>query len=246
MSVDLLHEYIQASQRIVFFGGAGVSTASGIPDFRSADGLYADHSTVYPPEEILSRSFFFKHPQLFYAFFFDKLLIGGDVRPNAAHLYLAELEKRGKLTAVITQNIDHLHQRAGSRKVLELHGTIMHSQCTHCRLPYTLSELLALRREDGVPYCSSCASLIKPDVVLYEEALDEAVIEEAIGALHQADLLIVGGTSLTVYPAAGMLRYFRGHRLVIINRSATPFDRQADLCLQEDIADVFARLSARL
>lgn len=226
---------------MVFFGGAGVSTESGIPDFRSEDGLYAQKAKYsYPPEYMLSRSFFDEHPAEFFDFYCDTMLTPG-VQPNAAHRALAELEKRGVLRAVITQNIDNLHQEAGSENVLELHGGVNRNTCMSCGERYSLDELLAAREqsEDGVPRCS-CGGIIKPDVVLYEEPLDSQVLEEAIRAIQNAKLLMVAGTSLAVYPAAGLLRYFRGDHLVIVNRDATPGDKHADLCLHRSIGEVLS------
>jgi len=238
MSAELetLRQWIEESERIVFFGGAGVSTESGIKDFRSADGLY-NQQYDYPPEEILSYSFFRANPAEFYRFYRDKLLLG-DAKPNPAHRYLAELERRGKLTAVITQNIDGLHQAAGSRNVLELHGTLLRAYCTRCRKPYDPARI---EKEEGVPRCS-CGGVIRPDIVMYEESLDQEVLAESIRQIRAADLLIVGGTSLVVYPAAGLLQYYRGSRLVLINKSATPYDGAANLRIQGPIGEIFSKL----
>lgn len=231
---EQLQKLISESKRIVFFGGAGVSTESGIPDFRSADGLY-HQEYVYPPETILSHSFFMQNPEEFYRFYRNKMLIL-DVWPNAAHKKLAQLEYAGKLAAVITQNIDGLHQAAGSRKVLELHGSIQRNYCMACQRFYEAAELVKGR---GVPRCK-CGGIIKPDVVLYEEGLDNHTIQAAVEALAEADLLIVGGTSLAVYPAAGLIDYFAGNHLVVINKSPTSRDLNADLLIQEPIGEVLA------
>lgn len=232
--ISTLRSWIQESNRIVFFGGAGVSTESGIPDFRSVDGLY-HQKFDYPPETILSHSFFFSHTAEFYKFYREKMLVT-DIQPNRAHLALATLEQQGKLSAVVTQNIDGLHQKAGSRQVYELHGSVHRNYCRKCRKFYTAEDLMEL---DLVPKCA-CGGTIKPDVVLYEESLDDDCITGAVNAIAAADLLIVGGTSLTVYPAAGLIRYYRGHRLVLINRDETPYDREADLIFRESIGDVLS------
>lgn len=224
-----LEQLIAASHRIVFFGGAGVSTESGIPDFRSVDGLYHQHY-AYPPETILSHTFFEQKPEEFYRFYRDKLIVK-DAKPNPAHLRLARLEAAGKLTAVITQNIDGLHQAAGSKHVLELHGSTLRNYCTRCHRFYPVE---AIANSTGVPRCA-CGGIIKPDVVLYEEGLDGTVLTEAVEALAAADLLIVGGTSLAVYPAAGLLRYYRGQELVVINKTPTPADAQATLLIRDPI-----------
>ena len=224
-----LEQLIAASHRIVFFGGAGVSTESGIPDFRSVDGLYHQHY-AYPPETILSHTFFEQKPEEFYRFYQDKLIVK-DAKPNPAHLRLARLEAAGKLTAVITQNIDGLHQAAGSKHVLELHGSTLRNYCTRCHRFYPVE---AIANSTGVPRCA-CGGIIKPDVVLYEEGLDGTVLTEAVEALAAADLLIVGGTSLAVYPAAGLLRYYRGQELVVINKTPTPADAQATLLIRDPI-----------
>ena len=232
--ISTLRSWISESNRIVFFGGAGVSTESGIPDFRSVDGLY-HQKFDYPPETILSHSFFFSHTVDFYRFYREKMLVT-DKQPNRAHLALARLEQQGKLSAVVTQNIDGLHQKAGSRNVFELHGSILRNYCLKCRKFYSADDLL---QTTGVPHCS-CGGLIKPDVVLYEENLDERCITGAVRAICEADLLIVGGTSLTVYPAAGLLRYYRGSRLVLINRDETPYDDEANLVFHESIGQVLS------
>lgn len=224
---------------MVFFGGAGVSTASGIPDFRSADGLYQQKTEYpYPPEVMISRTFFDAHPEQFFSYYVDKML-ALDAQPNTAHRKLAELEAEGTCAAVITQNIDGLHQAAGSKNVLELHGSVHRNACMACGRAFNVHEMLAARAAsaDGVP-CCPCGGIIKPDVVLYEEPLDADVMDAAIAAIRQADLLVVAGTSLAVYPAAGLLQYFRGSHLAIINRDPTPGDNQADLVLHENVACV--------
>ena len=229
---EKLQLWFRSSERIVFFGGAGVSTESGIPDFRSVDGLYAQ-KYPYPPETILSRSFFDAHPDVFYRFYREKMLYP-DAKPNAAHRCLANWERAGELAAVVTQNIDGLHQAAGSRRVLELHGSVHRNHCMDCGRFYTLEDIL---HTDGIPRCS-CGGIIKPDVVLYEESLDERVMQEAVKSLADADMVIVGGTSLAVYPAAGLLRYYRGSRLVLINKSETPYDDEADLVIHDSLGSV--------
>ena len=229
-----LRSWIAESKKIVFFGGAGVSTESGIPDFRSVDGLY-HQKFDYPPETILSHSFFFSHTEYFYKFYREKMLVT-DIAPNRAHLALAKLEQQGKLSAVVTQNIDGLHQKAGSKQVYELHGSVHRNYCRKCRKFYSGEEL---QQTSGVPKCS-CGGTIKPDVVLYEESLDNDCIMGAVRAIAEADLLIVGGTSLTVYPAAGLIRYYQGNRLVLINRDETPYDSEADLVFRESIGDVLS------
>ncbi len=233
-SLSTLQTWIRESDDIVFFGGAGVSTESGLKDFRSVDGLYHEKFD-YPPEEILSHSFFFAHTEYFYNFYREKMLCP-DVLPNRAHKALAELEKRGKLKAVITQNIDGLHQMAGSKKVYELHGSVHRNYCMKCRAFYDASRIST---SQGIPKCT-CGGTIKPDVVLYEEGLDDACVTGAVNAIAEADLLIVGGTSLTVYPAAGLLRYYRGNKLVLINRDETPYDTSADLIFRESIGEVLS------
>lgn len=229
---EKLQELISGSDNIVFFGGAGVSTESGIPDFRSVDGLY-HQKYAYPPEEILSHTFFVNHTEEFYRFYKDKMLCL-DARPNQAHKKLAELEEKGKLRAVITQNIDGLHQMAGSRKVLELHGSVHRNYCQHCGKAYDASYML---HAEGIPRCS-CGGVIKPDVVLYEEGLDNDILSESVERISEADVLIIGGTSLVVYPAAGLVNYYRGHKLVVINKSPTPMDRNADLLVQGSIGEI--------
>ena len=237
--LEQFREMIKKSRRIVFFGGAGVSTESGIPDFRSVDGLY-QQKYQYPPETILSHTFFVRRPEEFFEFYWDKMIYT-EAEPNATHRALARLEQEGKLSAVVTQNIDGLHQRAGSRRVLELHGSVLRNYCSRCARFFSLEETrkAADQNEQGmVPRCS-CGGIIKPDVVLYEEALDDRVMGEAIGEIEQADMLIVGGTSLSVYPAAGLTRYYEGDRLVLINKTETPYDNRADLVLHMGLGEVF-------
>ena len=232
-----LQRMIDESKRIVFFGGAGVSTESHIPDFRSSDGLY-NEQYQYPLEQVVSHTFFVKKPELFYDFYKNKMMFL-DAKPNAAHLKLAELEQAGKLTAVITQNIDGLHQMAGSKEVLELHGSIHRNYCQECGKFY---DAAYVKQAEGIPRCE-CGGVIKPDVVLYEESLDNLTIQKSIRAISQADMLIIGGTSLVVYPAASFIDYFRGKYLVVINKSATSRDSQADLCIQEPIGEVLGKIS---
>lgn len=232
-----LQQIIDNSEYIVFFGGAGVSTESGIPDFRSVDGLY-NQKYDYPPEQILSHTFFVRNTEEFYRFYKDKML-ELDIMPNAAHKKLAELEKAGKLKAVVTQNIDGLHQKAGSQIVYELHGTVHRNYCTSCG---RLFDAQYIKQSDGVPKCDSCGGLLKPDVVLYEEGLDDNTIRGAVNAIANADTLIVAGTSLTVYPAAGLIQYFRGENLVLINRDPTPVDAKADLVLHDKVGEVLSKL----
>ena len=238
--IEQLRQWIDecAPGRMVFFGGAGVSTESGIPDFRSADGLYAQRYP-YPPETMVSRSFFDAHPREFFDFYCDRML-ALDAEPNAAHRKLAELEREGTLSAVVTQNIDGLHQKAGSRNVLELHGSVWRNFCMDCGAPYPVEELLALREQspDGVPHCSKCGAIVKPDVVLYEEPLDDGTVTAAVRAIASADLLVIAGTSLAVYPAAGLIDYFSGDHLAIINRTPTPRDAHADLCIATNVGEV--------
>ena len=236
-TIRRLKELTDSSDNIVFFGGAGVSTESGIPDFRSVDGLY-HQKFKYPPETMLSHTFYETHTEEFYDFYRAKML-ALDAQPNAAHRKLAEWERQGKLKAVITQNIDGLHQKAGSRNVLELHGSVHRNYCRRCGKLFDAQYLL---HSSGVPRCDQCGGAVKPDVALYEEALDQAVLQKAAGALRQADLLIVGGTSLTVYPAAGLLRYFQGSRLAVVNQTALPLDQEADLLIQGQIGQVFSQL----
>ena len=234
---ETLQQMIDESSRIVFFGGAGVSTESGIPDFRSVDGLYNMHYK-YPPETIISRSFFDADPVEFYRFYRDKML-WPQAKPNAAHLKLAELERAGKLKAVVTQNIDGLHQAAGSKRVLELHGSVLRNYCETCGAFYDAEYML---QEQGVPKCSKCGGDIKPDVVLYEEGLDNGTLRDAIDYIQNADVLIIGGTSLVVYPAAGLIDYYRGNKLVLVNKTPTARDGAADLVVQGSIGEIFAAL----
>ena len=232
-----LQQIISESSSIVFFGGAGVSTGSGIPDFRSVDGLY-HQQWDYLPETILSHTFFMRKPEEFYRFYKAKMLCD-TAKPNAAHLKLAELEKAGKLKAVITQNIDNLHQMAGSKNVLELHGSVYRNSCMKCCTSYDFAYMKAA---EGVPKCEKCGGIIKPDVVLYEESLDNGTITRAVQAIAEAEVLIIGGTSLAVYPAASLIDYFSGKHLVVINRDATPRDRMADLVINEPIGQVFSQI----
>ncbi|MFD2670346.1 NAD-dependent protein deacylase [Marinicrinis sediminis] len=233
-----LKQVLQESVQIVFFGGAGTSTESGIPDFRSADGLYSNQTNrLQSPEDILSRSFFLKEPEAFYTFYKSNM-IHVEAKPNAAHLALAKLEQQGRLQTVITQNIDGLHQLAGSRKVLELHGSVHRNHCVKCKKAYPIQEVI--HSAQMVPTCETCGGIIKPDVVLYEENLDQQVMEQAISSISKAEVLIVAGTSLTVYPAAGMIRYFQGHTLVLINKEKTSFDEQADLVIHERVGQVLS------
>lgn len=231
-----LQEIIDRYDNIVFFGGAGVSTESGIPDFRSQDGLY-HQKYDYPPETILSHTFFMRRPEEFYKFYRDKMLCD-TAKPNAAHMKLAELEKCGKLKAVITQNIDNLHQMAGSRKVLELHGSVYRNYCMKCGKFYDFSYI---KNSTGVPHCE-CGGMVKPDVVLYEEGLDNQTLTDSVRAISQAQVLIIGGTSLAVYPAASLIDYFRGDCLVVINKAPTPRDRNADLLIKDPIGQVFSQI----
>lgn len=233
--VDLLEQWIKESDNVVFFGGAGVSTESGIPDFRSVDGLY-NQQYDYPPETIISHSFYRKNPEEFYRFYKNKMLFP-DAQPNAAHKALAKLEQQGKVRAVITQNIDGLHQAAGSKEVLELHGSVHRNYCTRCGKFFGLSDILGM---NGVPRCE-CGGIIKPDVVLYEEGLNQETLQKAVRYIQNAEILIIGGTSLTVYPAAGLIDYYRGKKLVLINKTATPMDERADLVISAPIGEVFER-----
>ena len=229
-------ELVDKSNNIVFFGGAGVSTESGIPDFRSKDGLY-NQKYKYPPEEILSHTFFMNNTEEFFKFYKEKMN-SLKYEPNVTHIKLAELEKEGKLKAVVTQNIDGLHQKAGSKNVYELHGSVLRNYCMKCHKFYDAEYVF---NSSGVPKCS-CGGIIKPDVVLYEEALDEETLEKSVYAIANADLLIVAGTSLTVYPASGLINYFRGKNLVLINRDTTPFDNRADLVINESLGKVFGEI----
>ena len=235
--LEQLQNWIDGSRSIVFFGGAGVSTESGIPDFRSVDGLY-NQQYKYPPETILSHTFFERNTEEFYRFYRNKMLFPA-AKPNAAHLKLAELERAGKLRAVVTQNIDGLHQAAGSVNVYELHGSVHRNYCMKCHAFYGLDFVM---EQDGVPRCPVCGGLIKPDVVLYEEALDQETIEAAVLAISRADMLIIGGTSLAVYPAAGLVRYYRGDKLTLINKSPTPYDMEADLVINKPIGAVLGAI----
>lgn len=234
--IETLKSWIEQAHRAVFFGGAGVPTESGIPDFRSVDGLY-HQKFDYPPETIISRSFFDRRPEEFFKFYREKMLPLG-FEPNVTHRVLARLEQEGHLAAVVTQNIDGLHQKAGSRRVFELHGSVLRNHCMRCGRAYPAT---FIRDCPGVPRCD-CGGIVKPDVVLYEEPLDEKTLTGAVKAISRADLLIVGGTSLTVYPAAGLLRYYGGDRLVLINRDETPYDNEASLVLHESLGEVFSRL----
>ena len=236
---EKLQEILDSHRRVVFFGGAGVSTESGIPDFRSVDGLY-HQKYDYPPETILSHTFFMNRPEEFFRFYRDKML-ALDAEPNAAHRKLAQLEKAGKLTGVVTQNIDGLHQKAGSVHVMELHGSVHRNYCMRCGKFYDARFML---ESEGIPTCS-CGGMIKPDVVLYEEGLDQNILRDAVKTISEADVMIVGGTSLAVYPAAGLLDYFRGDVLVLINKGATPRDNSADLLIQAPIGQVFSQIVVR-
>ena len=237
--IETLQKIIDESDNIVFFGGAGVSTESGIPDFRSQDGLY-NQKYDYPPETILSHTFFMHRPEEFFKFYRDKMLCD-TAKPNAAHLKLAELEQAGKLKAVITQNIDNLHQMAGSKKVLELHGSVYRNHCVKCGKSY---DFKYMKESEGVPKCT-CGGIIKPDVVLYEEGLDNDTISESVRAISQAQVLIIGGTSLAVYPAASLIDYFQGSHLVVINKAPTTRDRYASLLIQAPIGQVFSQIQVR-
>ena len=235
--IERLKQWIEESDNIVFFGGAGVSTESGIPDFRSVDGLY-HQKYDYPPETILSHTFYRNKPEEFYRFYRDKL-IGFEAEPNQAHKKLAQWEQDGKLKAVITQNIDGLHQAAGSRKVLELHGSTLRNYCERCGKFFDLEDI---RNGEGVPVCDACGGPVKPDVVLYEEGLDQNVLSEAVQFIKNADVLIIGGTSLVVYPAAGLIDYYRGNKLVLVNKTPTARDGVADLVVQGAIGEIFGQL----
>ena len=235
-AVQKLKDLVDSSRSMVFFGGAGVSTESGIPDFRSEDGLYRQ-SFRYPPEVMLSRSFFDSHPEEFFDFY-RKKMVAPNVQPNRAHQVLAQWEKEGRLSAVITQNIDGLHQMAGSRHVLELHGSVHRNRCMECGKAWPLEKVM---ESEGIPRCD-CGGIIKPEVVLYEEPLDREVMVQAIGALQKADLLIIGGTSLAVYPAAGLIDSYRGEHLVLVNKTRTPKDEWADLVFHEPIGELFSQL----
>ena len=234
--LDQLKQWIRESRSIVFFGGAGVSTESGIPDFRSVDGLY-NQKFEYPPETIISHSFYERRPAYFFRFYREKML-PLDHEPNITHRVLAKWEAEGKLSAVVTQNIDGLHQKAGSKNVLELHGSVLRNYCTRCRKFHSAE---FVKNAPDVPKCT-CGGIVKPDVVLYEEGLDQDTVEKSVMAIRSADLLIVAGTSLTVYPAAGLINYYRGNRLVLINRDATAYDRYADLVFHESLGAIFSQL----
>ena len=234
--LETLKQWIQESNRIVFFGGAGVSTESGIPDFRSVDGLY-NQKFEYPPETIISHSFYEQRPEYFFRFYREKMLPLG-FEPNITHKVLARWEQEGKLSAVVTQNIDGLHQKAGSKRVYELHGSVLRNYCIRCRKFHSAE---FVRDADGVPKCT-CGGIVKPDVVLYEESLDADTIEKSVAAIHNADLLLVAGTSLTVYPAAGFVNYYRGNRLVLINRDETPYDHYADMVIHDSLGKVLSKL----
>lgn len=234
--IESLKKMINKSNNIVFFGGAGVSTESGIPDFRSKDGLY-NQKYKYPPEEILSHTFFMRETEEFYKFYKEKMN-SLKYEPNITHYKLAELEKQGKLKAVITQNIDGLHQKAGSKNVLELHGSVLRNYCMKCNKFYNAEYVFESK---GIPKCE-CGGIIKPDVVLYEEGLDQEILNNSIKAIYNADLMIVGGTSLTVYPASGLINYFRGKNLVLINRDSTSFDNMANLVINESLGNVFSKI----
>jgi len=243
MEQDVLNRFLQMienSQNIVFFGGAGVSTESGIPDFRSKDGLY-NQKYAYPPETILSHTFFMKHTEEFFQFYRDKMDCL-NVMPNVTHQKLVELEQKGKLKAIVTQNIDGLHQKAGSKKVFELHGSVLRNYCMKCGRVHTAEYVF--HESKGIPKCqkNNCVGIVKPDVVLYEESLNDEVVAGAVDSIAHADTLIIGGTSLTVYPASGLINYFRGDNLVLINRDATPLDARADLVINESLGEVFSKL----
>jgi len=235
--IQRLKEIIDNSNNIVFFGGAGVSTESGIPDFRSVDGLY-NQKYDYPPETILSHTFFRRKTEEFYRFYKDKMICEG-VKPNAAHLKLAQWEQEGKLKAVITQNIDGLHQAAGSKRVLELHGSVLRNYCEKCRKFFDEKYIM---QSEAVPVCDACGGLVKPDVVLYEEGLDQKTLSDSIEYIRNADVLIIGGTSLVVYPAAGLIDYYRGNKLILVNKTATSRDGMADLVVQGSIGEIFSQL----
>jgi len=238
--IQELQKIIDDSNKIVFFGGAGVSTESGIPDFRSVDGLY-NQSYKYPPEEIISHSFFMRDTEEFYRFYKDRMLFP-DVQPNKAHKKLAELEQAGKLLAIVTQNIDGLHQAAGNKNVYELHGSVLRNYCMSCHKFFDLDYIF---NSDGIPKCDACGGTVKPDVVLYEEGLDNSVVEGAVRAIEKADTLIIAGTSLVVYPAAGLINYFRGNHLVLINRDPTGADHRADLVIHDKVGEVLDQIVVR-
>ncbi|MBR3469719.1 MAG: NAD-dependent protein deacylase [Lachnospiraceae bacterium] len=239
-NIEEFQKIIDTHENIVFFGGAGVSTESGIPDFRSVDGLYHQQYD-YPPETILSHTFYMRKPDEFFRFYRNKMIFS-DAKPNAAHLKLAELEKAGKLKAVVTQNIDGLHQAAGSKKVLELHGSVLRNYCEKCG---KFHDLEFIKDSEGIPVCEDCGGRVKPDVVLYEEGLNQNIIEESVRAISNAEVLIIGGTSLAVYPAAGLIDYFSGDKLVVINMAPTPRDKFANLLIQAPIGQVFDAIKVR-
>lgn len=235
-NIETFVKWISESDNIVFFGGAGVSTESGIPDFRSPDGLY-NQKYKYPPETIISHSFYLRNPEEFYRFYKDKMIYP-EAEPSITHKALAKLEKEGKLKGVITQNIDGLHQKAGSKNVIELHGSVLRNYCSKCHKFYGVDKIL---ESDGIPRCD-CGGLIKPDVVLYEEGLNEADIDNAVKLIKEADILIVGGTSLGVYPAAGLINYYTKDKLILVNKTATPYDQRADLLIRDELGRVFSRI----
>jgi NAD-dependent deacetylase len=236
--VEQFLQMVKESDNIVFFGGAGVSTESGIPDFRSVDGLY-NQKYDYPPETILSHSFYRRKPEEFYRFYRDKMLCL-DAEPNITHKKLAELEAAGKLKGIVTQNIDGLHQKAGSKNVMELHGSVLRNYCENCGKFVSAENIL---HSEGVPKCPACGGSVKPDVVLYEEGLNQKTLEDAVYYISHADMLIIGGTSLAVYPAAGLIDYYRGNKLVLINKSTTPMDSRADLLIQDGLGNVFSQVT---
>lgn len=238
-AISKLQQMINESHNIVFFGGAGVSTESGIPDFRSKDGLYSQRFK-YPPEYMLSHTCFKRDPKAFFDFYREKILITG-ISPNKAHLKLAEMEEKGKLRAIVTQNIDGLHQLAGSKTVYELHGSIARNYCVDCSAFYDMGYI---KESNGIPYCNRCGGIVKPDVVLYEEGLDSTTIDNAVNAIVKSDMIIIAGTSLTVYPAAGLINYFKGKYLVLINRDPTPKDTAADLVIREKVGEVLDQIKA--
>lgn len=235
-NIETFVKWISESDNIVFFGGAGVSTESGIPDFRSPDGLY-NQKYKYPPETIISHSFYLRNPEEFYRFYKDKMIYP-EAEPSITHKALAKLEEEGKLKGVITQNIDGLHQKAGSKNVIELHGSVLRNYCSKCHKFYGVDKIL---ESDGIPRCD-CGGLIKPDVVLYEEGLNEADIDNAVKLIKEADILIVGGTSLGVYPAASLINYYTKDKLILVNKTATPYDQRADLLIRDELGRVFSRI----
>jgi NAD-dependent deacetylase len=236
--IDLFVKWVEESENIAFFGGAGVSTESGIPDFRSVDGLY-NQQYDYPPETILSHTFYVRRPEEFFKFYRNKMLFP-EAQPSTTHIKLAQLEKDGKLKGIVTQNIDGLHQKAGSKHVVELHGSVLRNYCERCGKFF---DLKCITETEGIPKCD-CGGRIKPDVVLYEEGLDENNIREAVRLIKEADVLIVGGTSLGVYPAAGLIDYYRGNKLILINKSATPYDRRANLLIHDALGNVFSKINS--